>query len=322
MKKIFLIAGLLFAGSLTLKAQQDAQYSQYMFNGIYINPAYAGYKEQLNAHSFYRSQWTGIRGAPRTFSVAVDAAVANDNVGLAFQVTSDKLGAQSTLGGYGSYAYRIRLNADGSSRLAFGVSFGILQRSINASELVTNDPETTMPAGVQRTVSPDARAGVYFSNDRFYAGFSVDNMIINYLKSGKYKLVPQSKMHYYLTAGVLLPLNEDFQLKPSFLLKDDLGGPTSLDWNTFILYKDIIWLGGSYRTRVNLYNKDYLQSALAYSNSVVAAIELFPVPNMRVGYAYDITTGPLNGYSSGTHEVSVGYTFPGFKVRMANPRVF
>lgn len=322
MKKIILIAGLLFAGSLTLKAQQDAQYSQYMFNGIYINPAYAGYKEQLNAHSFYRSQWTGIRGAPRTFSVAVDAAVANDNVGLAFQVTSDKIGAQSTLGAYGSYAYRIRLNADGTSRLAIGLSVGLLQKSINGSELTTNDPETNMPAGIQRTLAPDARAGVYFSNERFYAGFSVDNMVVQYLTSGKYKLVPQSKMHYYLTAGALIPLNEDFQLKPSFLLKDDLGGPTSLDLNTFVMYRDIIWLGGSYRNRINIYNKDYLQSALKYSNSVVAAIELFPVPNMRVGYAYDITTGPLNGYSGGTHEVSVGYTFPGLKVRMANPRVF
>lgn len=322
MKKIFLIAGLLFTGALSVKAQQDAQYSQYMFNGIYINPAYAGYKEQLNAHSFYRNQWTGVRGAPRTFSIAVDAAVANDNVGLAFQVTADKIGAQNTLGAYGSYAYRIRLNPDGSSRLAIGLSVGLLQKSINAAELTTIEPETNMPAGIQRTLSPDARAGVYFSNDRFYAGFSVDNMIVQYLKSAKYKLVPQSKMHYYLTAGTLIPLNEDFQLKPSFLLKDDLGGPTSLDLNTFILYRDIIWLGGSYRNRVNLYRKGDLPAALKYKNSVVLATEIFPVPNMRIGYAYDITTGALNGYSGGSHEISLGYTFPGLKVRMANPRVF
>src|SRR6187402_3336924 len=100
MKKILLISGLMTMLGFNVKAQQDAQYSQYMFNGIYINPAYAGYKEQLNLHSFYRSQWTGVPGAPKTFSLAVDAIANDGNVGLAFQVASDKLGAQNNLSAY------------------------------------------------------------------------------------------------------------------------------------------------------------------------------------------------------------------------------
>jgi len=322
MKKISLIAGLFLFMGLHSKAQQDAQYSQYMFNGIYINPAYAGYKEQLNIHSFYRTQWTGIPGAPKTFSLAVDAIANDGNVGLALQVASDKLGAQNNLSAYASYAYRIRMNSDGSARLALGLSAGVLQNGLNSSLLSTNDPETDMPAGTQNTISPDARAGVYYSNNRFYAGLSVDNLIVQFLNKNRFAYVPQTKLHYYLTAGVLLPVNEDIQVKPSFLLKDDLGGPSSLDLNAFLMFKDFIWLGGSYRTRINMYDKSYLQKSLIYRNSVVAATEIFPVKNLRVGYAYDFSIGALQGYSSGTHEISVGFSFNKQNVRMATPRVF
>src|SRR6187402_3418135 len=125
MKGILILLTFMLSTSL-LYAQQDAQQSQYMFNGIYINPAYAGYKESLNVHSFYRTQWTGIEGAPRTMALAIDASANDGNVGLAFQVASDKLGAQSNLSAYASYAYRIRMNDDGSSRLALGVSVGVM----------------------------------------------------------------------------------------------------------------------------------------------------------------------------------------------------
>ncbi|WAC40914.1 PorP/SprF family type IX secretion system membrane protein [Pedobacter sp. SL55] len=107
MKKSAIIL-LLLGITFTSRAQQDAQYSQYMFNGIYINPAYAGYKEELNLHSFYRNQWTGIKGAPKSASLAVDAIANDGNVGLALQLASDKLGPQNTLAGYASYAYCIK----------------------------------------------------------------------------------------------------------------------------------------------------------------------------------------------------------------------
>ncbi|PSL35098.1 PorP/SprF family type IX secretion system membrane protein [Chitinophaga ginsengisoli] len=322
MKRILLIAGLLTSLGLTVNAQQDAQYSQYMFNGIYINPAYAGYKEALNLHAFYRNQWTGIAGAPKSFSLAVDAIANDGNVGLALQVSSDKLGAQDNLSAYASYAYRIRLNADGSSRLAIGLSAGILQSGINGATLNPNDPETDMPAGLHR-LTPDARAGIFFANDKYFAGFSVDNLVVQAFKNtGRFTWLPQTKLHYYLTAGMLLPINEDIQLKPSFLLKDDRGGPTSLDLNAFLLFKDIVWVGGSYRTGVKMYDKSYLQKNLMYRNAAVAAVEVFPLPNLRVGYAYDFSVGPLQSYSGGSHEISVGFTFNKQNIRMATPRVF
>ncbi len=303
-------------------AQQDAQYSQYMFNGIYINPAYAGYKEVLNVHSFYRTQWTGIQGAPRSMALAVDAIANDGNVGLALQVASDKLGAQTNLSVYGNYAYRIRMNDDGSSRLALGVGAGMVNLSIDGSMLNPNRPEVGQPIGTESTIVPDARAGVYFSNDKFYAGLSADNLISQYIDIDRYAFIPQPKPHYYLTAGALLPINQDFQVKPSLLIKDDRGGPTSLDVNAFLMIKDLIWLGGSYRTGIKLYDKSYLQRDLSPLNSATAAIQIFPSQKLRIGYAYDFSVGPLQGYSGGTHEISIAFSFIKPNVRMSTPRFF
>ena len=304
------------------RAQQDAQFSQYMFNGIYINPAYAGYKEQLNIHAFYRSQWTGITGGPKTMSLALDAIANGGNVGLALQISKDQLGAQSNLAAYANYAYRIQMNEDGSARLAFGFGVGAVQLGIDGAKLNPNDVEPDQPTGNQNTIVPDARVGAYYSDKRFYAGFSADNLISQYINVNRYAFIPQPKPHYYLTAGALMPLSEDFLLKPSFLLKDDRAGPTSLDLNAFLLLGERIWVGGSYRMGVKLYDKSYLQRDLSMQNSVVAAIEIFASDSFRIGYAYDFSVGPLQGYSGGTHEISIGYYFKPKKIRMLTPRYF
>jgi type IX secretion system PorP/SprF family membrane protein len=304
------------------EAQQDAQFSQYMFNGIYINPAYAGYKEQLNMHAFYRSQWTGITGGPKTMSLAIDAVANDANVGLALQISKDQLGAQSNLAAYANYAYRIRTNEDGSSRLALGLGIGAMQLGIDGAKLNPNDVEFDQPAGMVSTIIPDARVGVYYSNNRFYAGVSADNLISQYINIERYTFIAQPKPHYYLTGGVLIPLSQDLLLKPSFLIKDDRAGPTSLDLNAFILLGEKVWLGGSYRTGIKLYDKSYLQSDLSNVNSASAAIEVFALNNLRIGYAYDFSVGALQGYSGGTHEISMGYYFKIKKTRMLTPRYF
>jgi type IX secretion system PorP/SprF family membrane protein len=322
MKKLLIIITFLTALPWLASAQQDAQFSQYMFNGIYINPAYAGYREQLNVHAFYRTQWTGIVGAPKTVSVAVDAIANNGNVGLALQISSDRLGSQRNQSVYGNYAYRIPLNSDGSSRLAFGVGVGAVQLGVDGTLLNPNEFEAGQPTGMQNTIIPDARAGVYFSNYRFYAGLSADNLVSQYVDIDRYAFIAQPKPHYYLTAGMLVPLSQDILLKPSFLLKDDRGGPTSLDLNAFVILAEKFWIGGSYRTGVKLYNKSYLQKDLSQLNSAVAAVQLFPSQNLRIGYAYDFSIGPLQGYSSGTHEISVSYFFSKKNVRMQTPRFF
>lgn len=326
MKKTFILF-LLTLFAFTVQAQQDAQYSQYMFNGIYINPAYAGYKEQLNMHSFYRNQWTGITGSPKSMSLAVDAIANDGNVGLALQVAADKLGAESSVSAYGNYAYRLRVGNSENSRLAFGLGVGVMQQRLDGDKLHARDAgdEMILKTGNESVFVPDARAGVFYSDDRYYAGFSADNLIAQYIINQKnlsiYFQTP--KTHFYLTAGMLLPINQDVQLKPSFLLKDDRGGPTSLDINTFVLFGNKIWIGGSYRTAVKLYNKSYLQNDLQKTNSVVGMIEFFATDNIRVGYAYDQTLSKLSGYSGGSHEISIGITLKANQmVRMLTPRYF
>ena len=305
-----------------LFAQQDAQQSQYMFNGIYINPAYAGYKENLNFHSYFRSQWTGIEGAPKSMSLAVDAIANNGNVGLALQISNDRLGAQTNLSAYANYAYRLRMNNEGTSRLALGFGVGVMQLGINNSLLNPNDPEPYLATGMQSTFVPDGRVGVFYSDDKYYAGISADNLISQFINVRNRGFIAQPKPHYYLTGGALFPLSEDVLIKPSVLLKDDAGGPTSLDLNTFIMFGQRLWIGGSYRTGVKLYSKSYLQNDLSRLNSFVAAMELFPLENLRVGYAYDISIGPLKGYSGGTHEISIGFYIKTQKTRMLTPRFF
>lgn len=322
MKRFLTLVMLMLSTAGLLYAQQDVQQSQYMFNGIYINPAYAGYKQNLNLHSFYRSQWTGMPGGPVSMSLAVDATANDGNVGLALQLANDKLGAQSNLTAYASYAYRLRMNADGSSRLALGFGVGVMQLGINGALLTTNDPELYQPTGMQSKMVPDARLGIYYSDDKYYAGLSADNLVAQFIDVRINNYLAQPKPHYYLTAGMLVPVSEDVLVKPSILIKDDRGGPTSLDVNAFLLFGQKLWLGASYRTGVKLYSKNYLQRDLSRLNSFVGAIEVFPLQNLRVGYAYDVAVGPLKGYSGGTHELSIGFYLKTPKVRMLTPRYF
>lgn len=324
MKKLLILA-LLLSFSIRGKGQQDAQYSQYMFNGIYINPAYAGYKGELNLHGFYRNQWTGIKGSPKSMSLAVDAIANNRNVGLALQIATDKLGAQNSLSAYGNYSYRIRLNNNDDSRLAFGLGLGVVQNGINGSLLDPIDGgDVNIATANYSSIVPDARTGVYYSNTRWYAGFSVDNLIAQYSVKAKDQPIyyPVQKPHYYLTAGALFPLNENIQFKPSFLLKDDRGGPTSLDVNAFILLGERVWLGAAYRTALKLYDKSYLQRDLETRNALVIATEIFAGPDFRIGYAYDYSMNKFSAYSGGSHEISIGFYIKSKSMRMLSPRYF
>jgi type IX secretion system PorP/SprF family membrane protein len=321
MKQILILLTLTLCTGIVC-AQQNVQQSQYMFNGIYINPAYAGYKENLNVNAFYRSQWTGIQGAPTSTALAVDAIANDGNVGLALQISSDKYGAQNNVAAYANYAYRLRMNDDGSARLALGLGVGLEQLGINGNLLSTNDPEFYQPVGNQSVILPDARIGVYYSDNSVYAGLSADNLVAQYFNIKDHAYVPQPVPHFYITSGMLVPLSEDISLKPSILLSDDKADPTTLDLNTFVLFGDKIWVGGSYRTGVKLYNKTYLPGNLSQQNSVVAAVELFVVENMRIGYAYDFSTSALQGYSGGSHEISLSYYFTRTKDRIMTPRFF
>jgi type IX secretion system PorP/SprF family membrane protein len=312
------------ANSRFAEAQQDAQYSQYMFNSLVINPAYAGYKEALSLGALSRIQWVGIDGAPKTQTIIFDGSFGNDEkVGLGLSIVKDKLGLQEQSSAYLNYAYRLRVGDE--ARLAFGLGIGVAQYTLNGDGAITNDPnDPNFPYGKASFIVPDARFGVHYSTDQFYAGLSVTNLVspsINYSNDTK-NIVAKQGRHFFLTAGYLVDVLDFVKFKPSFLIKEDLKGPTNLDLNNFFLINEKVWLGFSYRTSVNLLNKSGVQGNVKSPDALVGMVEFYAGKGWRLGYAYDYTVSSLKGYESGSHEISIGITFGKRDVSILSPRYF
>ena len=305
-------------------SQQDPQFSQYMFNTLVINPAYAGYEETYNASLLHRDQWTGFEGAPKTQSLILDGAFGADKkIGLGLSIMNDKAGLQRQTSAHANYAYRIPVGDE--ARLALGISIGVAQYSLNPSEAHIEDETDGNFADKQTYFVPDARFGVHYSNSKFYAGLSATNLIsnsINYQQVGKNTIARQGR-NFFLTAGYLFDLNPNFKLKPSFLIKEDTKGPTSLDINSFVLVKESVWIGATYRAGVNLWKKTDWNSSTFSQNSLVGVVEAFVRKNVRVGYSYDYSLSDLGDYTNGTHEISLGFTLNmNKKSALLTPRYF
>ena len=293
------------------RAQQDAQFSQYIFNGLYINPAYAGYKEDMYLNSAFRSQWTGLTGAPTTLSIAADGTIADGKVGLGLMIQHDQIGAQSNLAAYANYAYRIQIGEQENSRLAFGLGAGFVQNGIDGTKLnAVQANDNYIPTGFQSVILPDARLGIYYSNDRFFIGASADNLVAHLVHPATTSalLIPVPVVHTYFTTGALFDVDYETKFKPSILIKDAPGAPTSMDINAFILLKERLWLGGTYRTAIDIYNKPNLQSGMLKASAMVAMAEFFVTDTFRVGYSFDYSLSKLGSYGYGSHELSLSYT--------------
>lgn len=330
-KKAILGLGLTVAGLMPAKAQQNIQFSQYIFNSLSVNPAYAGYKEEWFAQLALRSQWTGLSGAPRTGQLSIDGvADANKNVGLGLQITDDRLGPQSATSLYANYAYRLRLNDEDTQRLSFGVGAGITQYGLDGDKLRPVDgQDQQLPVGKISSTIPDIRFGVYYYNPSFYIGASAMDLlsgdksggIFNWDKNNVENL--KRKRHYYLIAGTIFNLSEDTKLRPSILYKEDLKGPSSLDISGMLIFGERFWIGGSYRTAANLWKKDYARGQkLSSLNSISAITQFYVTDKFRIGYSYDHIISELSSIQNGTHEITIGVTFPGKGRRLLSPRFF
>ncbi|MFD2037346.1 type IX secretion system membrane protein PorP/SprF [Belliella marina] len=304
----------------SVESQQLPQFSQYIFNGLHINPGYAGYKGQPYIQSTYRDQWVGFPGAPRTFTITADLSANEETMGFGISMMSDRLGPVTTNSGMLSYAYRIQTGR--KSFLGLGVSAGASEYALDGSMLDPNDQnDPNIPEGKVNLFTPNMNAGLFFHTDRFYAGFSTFNLIgRNTLRREDISLAFHD-FHYYLTAGVLVPLGGAVEFKPSFLIKEVKGAPTSYDLNAMFLFNERVWVGGSYRSNVQL-GMDHLQSNLNQRNAVAMIVEIFATPYLRLGYAYDHNLNVLSDFRNNSHELSVGYYIPSRNVKMRNPRWF
>ncbi len=305
--------------TMTVLAQQNAQYSQYMFHGLYINPAYAGYKGDLNLHSYYRTQWTNMDGGPRTLAFAADMATNNDRVGLGFNIVNDRVGGERRTASYLNYAYRLQLEETGTRRLSFGIGAGIVHGSYDNSGIITGDPE---PLTLESMFLPDVRIGVFYHSPLFFAGAGAENLLSSVVFNDNKRSIQPSR-HYFVQAGGLIPLAHDFLFKPSTLLKtanNPENQAWTLDLNAAVLIAESVTVGASYRT--GWLTGDDAMKGLSGRNSVIALAEFAARNNIRVGYSFDYPLSSTMNNLGGTHEISIGYSIIKQGIRERTPRFF
>jgi len=306
--------------SIPAMAQQDAQFTQYVFNGLSVNPGYAGYKEITNAQILYRNQWTGLEGAPKTVTASLDGVTEDRRMGLGFQVISDQLGAENNLSAFASYAYRVQLGEE--SRMSFGLAAGLIQYSVDGTKLSLLNPDENYGNIKVNVINPDLNFGVFYASSHYFWGLSATNLLSNIQYNSSAYLYLYRVRHYYAQAGAIWDINDNLSIKPSFLIKEDFKGPTNLDINLFFLLGKQIWLGAGYRTGVKLFSLNNLVNNLQSSDALTAIVEFNMDKNWRIGYSFDYTTSRLQSVSGGTHEISIGYRFLRMRDPMASPRNF
>lgn len=302
-------------------AQQSTQYSQYMFNGLYINPAYAGYREALNMSAYYRSQWTGIPGGPQTMAFAIDGVTNDNRMGLGLNVIHDKLGNERNLSLYANYAYRLQVSNDVSQNLAFGLGIGFLNSGFNNSNVITGDQESIY---VQNTFLPDVRFGIYYTDLTFFAGVGADNLLSTMVFNNRNSadgLPPV--MQYFFNVGGIIPLSYDILFKPSTLVKGAERGDgraLTIDLNTAFIFSEQFTIGASYRSALR--SSSSSARSLPKPNSIIGLIEVAATSNFHLGYSFDYSLSKIQNHTGGAHEISVGYTLDRKRRRVRTPRYF
>jgi type IX secretion system PorP/SprF family membrane protein len=323
---VFLSLHLLFSDQSI--AQQNIQFTQYVFNSLSVNPAYAGYKEEWFAQMALRTQWLGVEGAPKTGVISIDGIVdpRDRKMGIGFQVTSDKIGPQFTTSVTGNYAYRLQLNDDDTQRLSFGIGVGVVQYNLDGQMLNTSEGgDQAIALDNESHLKPDLRLGVYYNSDYWYIGLSMldafsNGGVTNTTRSPAFNI--SRSRHAYFIAGSLINISPEMRVRPSLMIKEDFRGPTSLDLNVMTIFNDKLWLGGSFRTGFGLWKKGINDLDLGKQNSISGIVQVFVSDRFRIGYSYDYVTSKLGSNQNGSHELTMGFTFGRVPRSFICPRVF
>ncbi|HWK99858.1 MAG TPA: type IX secretion system membrane protein PorP/SprF [Parapedobacter sp.] len=315
-------------------AQQNIQFTQYIFNSMSVNPGYTGYKEEWFGQLGLRSQWVGLDGAPQTGLLSIDGVVdpVNKRHGLGMQVTADRLGPQSATSAYANYAFRLRLNEGDTQRLSFGIGAGVTQYSLDGALLEPVDlGDQVVPAGKISNWVPDVRFGVYYYNPKWYAGVSVMDLLSGDQSNNIFRWDNTTtdnirrRRHMYFIGGALFNLNQGLDFRPSLLVKEDFRGPTSVDVNAMFIFGQRFWLGAGWRTGVTVFKREYNRvsgNSLSGRNSFSAVTQIYVTDALRIGYSYDHIVSRLSSVQNGSHEITLGITFGQNAQRVLSPRFF
>lgn len=285
-------------------AQQLPQFTQYMYNTISINPAYAGSRETLSVVGLHRSQWVGLEGGPQTQTLSVHAPMRNERVGLGLSFINDALGYQEFSYLYGDFSYTIPTGE--KSKLAFGVKAGFTSYSLDA-DFQQSQMTDQVIFGFEDRWKPNIGTGVYWHSQKWYLGLSAPRLL-NTDYTGDAEFAALERISYYFTGGLVFDLSESVKLKPAALIKATNGAPLSYDITANFLFNEKLWLGGSYRINENA--------------AAVGGLADFQVSKqLRIGYAYEYPISDIRAYTSGTHEILLMFEIFKSK-RIKSPRYF
>ena len=286
-------------------AQQDVQLSQYMFNTIAFNPAYAGSADLFNATALYRAQWTGFKGSPNTQVITANSPLKNKKLAMGGSLFNDDIGSAHSYGLSVDFAYRILFR---NSQLAFGTKVGFEVFQGNFTEVIINDPNDQSFASNVNKFLPNVGFGAYYYGERFYVGLSAPKLVTNKIYDQLPGTISRGKQSIstYLTGGYVFYFNKWLAFKPSVLFKFVENAPASIDINANFLFIDRLWVGALYRPGV--------------AWGVMLQVNI--TQRFRFGYSLDMSTQEIQSYNNGTHEFMLSYDFVPKKLKFTSPRYF
>ena len=286
-------------------AQQDAQYTQYMYNTININPAYAGSRGVMSIFGLYRAQWIGLDGAPVTSTASINAPIENTNLGVGLSFVGDRIGPtnENTISADVSYS----IKTSEAYKLSFGVKGTANLFNLDPSKLNTPEGQSDpLLQNLHNNFSPNVGAGVYFHSDKSYIGLSVPNFFETKRYNDNSMAVYKERMNLYLIGGYVFDVNANLKFKPAFLVKEVDGAPLQLDISGNFLINDKFVLGAAWRW-----------------SAAVSAMAGFQVSDgMYIGYGYDLETTKLANYNAGSHEIFLRFELFKKQDRIVSPRFF
>ena len=287
-------------------AQQDAQFTQYMYNTISINPAYAGSRGALSVFGLYRTQWVGLDGAPETSSFSVNSPISNSNLGIGVSLVNDKIGPTNENNFSTDLSYSIQTSAN--FKLSFGIKGTVNLFNLDINKLNIEDQGDPQFQDLRNKISPNVGAGVYWHSDKAYVGLSVPSFIETNRYDDNDVAIYKDRINYYLMGGYVFDLDkyQYIKFKPAVLVKMVEGAPLQVDLSANFMFNDKFVVGAAYRW-----------------SAAVSAMAGFQVSDgLYIGYAYDHETTKLQNYNSGSHEIFLRYEFFKNYGKITTPRFF
>jgi type IX secretion system PorP/SprF family membrane protein len=307
MNKTYFLIALALLTFFNVEAQQDPQYTQYMYNMSSMNPAYAGSKENMTGGFLYRKQWVGIEDAPSTGTFFINSPAAK-NVGLGISAINDKIGPVEETNLYADFSYTLSLG--GEHKLAFGIKGGGTFHKIGLFSQIGdgNVPDLNDPAFSQDTSNSffNIGSGLFYYTNKYYVAFSVPNMIKSSYLSYNGVQYGTEVLHYFLTGGYVFQLNPNLKFKPSTMIKSAFNTPVSIDLSANFLFSEKFEIGATYRKQ----------------DSFGAMVNYEVTPGMRIGYAYDHILSDLKVTTPSSHEIMVLFDLNFPKKVSQSPRYF